>query len=109
MTKGDALVGQVLGKPGSLPPIHEEISLSVALFEVAIGAPELIKVERIKMNESLRLNIGTAVTLGTVSSIKGDRISIKLKRPICATTKSRVAISRRIVDRWRLIGSGIIE
>jgi translation initiation factor 2 subunit 3 len=109
MTKGDALVGQVLGKPGSLPPIHEEISLSVALFEVAVGAPELIKVERIKMNESLRLNIGTAVTLGTVSSIKGDRISIKLKRPICATTKSRVAISRRIVDRWRLIGSGIIE
>ncbi len=109
MTKGDALVGQVLGKPGSLPPIHEEISLSVALFEVAVGAPELIKVERIKMNESLRLNVGTAVTLGTVSSIKGDRISIKLKRPICATTKSRVAISRRIVDRWRLIGSGIIE
>lgn len=109
MTKGDALVGQVLGKPESLPPIYEEISLSVALFEVAVGAPELIKVEMIKMNESLRLNVGTAVTLGTVSSIKGDRISIKLKRPICATTKSRVAISRRIVDRWRLIGSGIIE
>ncbi len=109
MTKGDALVGQVLGKPESLPPIHEEISLSVALFEVAVGAPELIKVERIKMNESLRLNVGTAVTLGTVSSIKGDRISIKLKRPICASIKSRVAISRRIVDRWRLIGLGIIE
>ncbi|MEM2955587.1 MAG: translation initiation factor IF-2 subunit gamma [Nitrososphaerales archaeon] len=109
MTKGDALVGQVLGKPESLPPIHEEISLSVALFEVAVGAPELIKVERIKMNESLRLNVGTAVTLGTVSSIRGDRISVKLKRPVCAPIKSRVAISRRIVDRWRLIGSGIIE
>ncbi len=109
MTKGDALVGQVLGKPESLPPIHEEISLSVALFEVAVGAPELIKVERIKMNESLRLNVGTAVTLGTVSSIRGDRISVKLKRPVCASIKSRVAISRRIVDRWRLIGSGIIE
>lgn len=109
MTKGDALVGQVLGKPESLPPIHEEISLSIALFETAVGASELIKVDKIKMNESLRLNIGTAVTLGTVSSIRGDKISVKLKRPVCAPIKSRVAISRRIVDKWRLIGSGIIE
>jgi translation initiation factor 2 subunit 3 len=109
MTKGDALVGQVLGKPGSLPPIHEDFSLSITLFEVAVGSPELIKVEKIKMNESLRLNIGTAVTLGTVSSVKEDRISVKLKRPVCAPSKSRVAISRRIADRWRLIGSGIID
>jgi len=61
------------------------------------------------MNESLRLNVGTSATLGTVSSIKGDRIDVILKRPVCAPIKSRVAISRRIADRWRLIGSGIIE
>ncbi|MEM3382687.1 MAG: translation initiation factor IF-2 subunit gamma [Nitrososphaerales archaeon] len=109
MTKGDALVGQVLGKPENLPPIHGEISLNVALFETAVGAPELVKVEKIKMNESLRLNVGTAVTLGTVSSIKEDVINLKLKRPVCAPIKSRVAISRRIVDKWRLIGSGVIE
>ncbi|MCP8308268.1 MAG: translation initiation factor IF-2 subunit gamma [archaeon] len=108
MTKGDALVGQVLGKPESLPPIHEEISLDVALFEVVVGAPEMVKVEKMKMNEALRLNVGTAVTLGNVSSIKGDRIDVMLKRPISAPIKSRVAISRRIADRWRLIGSGII-
>jgi translation initiation factor 2 subunit 3 len=109
VTKGDALVGQVLGKPEALPPAYEEISLDVKLFEVAVGASEMVKVEKMKMNEALRLNVGTAVTLGTVSSIKGDRISVTLKRPVCAPIKSRVAISRRIAERWRLIGLGIIE
>jgi len=108
-TKGDTLVGQVLGKPESLPPIHDKISLDVNLFEVVVGAPEMIKVEKIKMNEPLRLNVGTSATLGTVSSIKGDRTDVILKRPVCAPIKSRVAISRRIADRWRLIGSGTIE
>ncbi|MGQ9718893.1 MAG: translation initiation factor IF-2 subunit gamma [Nitrososphaerales archaeon] len=109
VAKGDALVGQVLGKPNSLPPIHEEVTLSVDLFEVAVGAPEMVKVEKIKVNEVLRLNVGTAVTLGNVSSIKGDRIELGLKRVICAPIKSRVAISRKIADRWRLIGSGVVE
>ncbi len=109
MTKSDALVGQVLGKPNGLPLAYQEISLDVKLFEVAVGASEMVKVDKMKMNEALRLNVGTAVTLGTVSSIKGDRTNVMLKRPICAPKQSRVAISRRIADRWRLIGSGIIE
>jgi translation initiation factor 2 subunit 3 len=53
------------------------------------------------------LNIGTAATLGTLMYTKDKRVEIKLKRPVCMLEKSRVAISRRIGDRWRLIGSGI--
>ncbi|MCP8323223.1 MAG: translation initiation factor IF-2 subunit gamma [Candidatus Methylarchaceae archaeon HK02M2] len=109
MTKGDALVGQVLGKPDLLPPIHDKVTLDVSLFEVAVGVLELVKIEKIKMNEAIRLNIGTAVTLGTVSSIRDDIIEVKLKRPVCAPNNSRTAISRRIEDRWRLIGSGVIK
>jgi len=30
-----------------------------------------------------------------------------LKKPVCMIAHNRVAISRRISDRWRLIGSGI--
>ncbi|MDQ4073681.1 MAG: hypothetical protein M3162_05175 [Thermoproteota archaeon] len=30
-----------------------------------------------------------------------------MKKPVCLMPKSRVAISRRIADRWRLIGAGI--
>ncbi|GBC73973.1 hypothetical protein HRbin05_00001 [archaeon HR05] len=61
-----------------------------------------------KVNESLRLNIGTAAVLATVKSVHDGRLNVKLKRPVCAIAKSRVAISRRIADRWRLIGAGVI-
>jgi translation initiation factor 2 gamma subunit (eIF-2gamma) len=32
-----------------------------------------------------------------------------LSRPICAPSSSRVAISRKITSRWRLIGYGIMQ
>jgi translation initiation factor 2 subunit 3 len=53
------------------------------------------------------LNIGTAATVGTVTNSKDSKIEIKLKKPVCLIPKSRVAISRRIADRWRLIGAGM--
>ncbi len=82
--------------------------MDTELFDKAIGSPEMIKVEKIKNGEALRLNSGTAVTLGMVSSAGGDKISVNLRRPISANSASRLAISRRIADRWRLIGSGVI-
>jgi len=54
------------------------------------------------------LNIVTAKTIGIVSSIGKDFISLNLKLPVCAEKNSRVAISRLIEGRWRLIGHGII-
>lgn len=109
ITKGDALVGQVLGRPGLLPPVLEEVAVDVQLFEVAVGAPELVKVEKVKTNEALRLNLGTAAIPGAVSSVRGDIVEVRLKRPVCTSEGSRVAISRRIGDRWRLIGSGVVK
>ncbi|MEM3613594.1 MAG: hypothetical protein QXQ85_07220 [Candidatus Bathyarchaeia archaeon] len=35
--------------------------------------------------------------------------TLKLTRPVCALTGSRVAISRKIAGRWRLIGYGMIK
>jgi translation initiation factor 2 subunit 3 len=109
LTKADGLVGNVVGKPGTLPPVLNEVTMKIHLFKQAIGTPELIKVEPPKLNEPLVMNVGTAVTVGTVTSTKVDLIETTLKRPICADIGSRVAISRRIADRWRLIGYGIIQ
>jgi len=64
-------------------------------------------VEKLKMNELLRLNVGTAVTAGVVTSIKDDIATVKLRRPVVLLKDSRIAISRRIGDRWRLIGVGV--
>ncbi len=105
--KSDSLIGSVIGKPGSLPPNVDEISIETQLFDTAVGTQEMVKVDQIKNKEILRLNIGTAATVGVVTSSKDKKIEVKLKKPICLLDKSRVAISRKIVDRWRLIGAGI--
>ncbi|MBS7643361.1 translation initiation factor IF-2 subunit gamma [Candidatus Bathyarchaeota archaeon] len=109
LTKADGLVGNVVGKPGTLPPVLNEVTMKIDLFKHAIGTPELIEVEPPKLNEPLVMNVGTAVTVGTVIFTKADLIEAALKRPICVDIGSRVAISRRIADRWRLIGYGIIQ
>ena len=105
--KSDSLIGSVVGKPNTLPKDVEDIAVEVHLFDTAVGTQDMAKVEPVKVKESLRLNIGTAATLGTVTNSKDIKIEIKLRKPICLLPNSRVAISRRIADRWRLIGAGV--
>ena len=104
--KSDSLIGSVIGKPNTLPNTVDEITIDINLFDTAVGTQDMVKVDPIKTKENLRLNIGTAVTTGTVTNSKNQRIEIKIKKPICLMPKSKVAISRRIADRWRLIGAG---
>jgi len=112
LTKGDILVGNLVGKPHSLPPVKTHISLDLQLFDQAVGSSTsstLIKVDKIKAGETLRLNIGTASTLGTVTSARETVAELDLKKPVAVEDGSRAAISRRIAERWRLIGSGLIH
>jgi translation initiation factor 2 subunit 3 len=97
----------LVGLPDSLPPDIYDVTIDLHLFETAVGTQEPVKVDPIKIKESLRLNIGTAATLGSVTHVKDHTVEIKLKKPVCMVSNNRVAISRRISDRWRLIGSGI--
>lgn len=105
--KSDSLIGSVIGKPNTLPRDIDDITVETHLFDTAVGTQDLVKVEPVKIREPLRLNIGTAATLGTVTSSRENKIEIKLKKPVCMIPKDRVAISRRIADRWRLIGVGM--
>lgn len=106
--RSDSLIGSVIGLPDDLPEDVDNISVDLQLFDTAVGTQELVRVDPIKIKESLRLNVGTAATLGTVMNVRDKRAEIRLRKPICKIDKSRIAISRRIADRWRLIGSGII-
>jgi len=108
-TKGDQMVGSVIGKPGTLPETLEHVTLDVTLLETAVGSTELVKVDKLKLSETLRLNLGTASTLATATSVRGDLIEADLKKPIAVETGMRAAISRRIAERWRLIGSGVLK
>lgn len=109
LTKSDGLVGNVLGHPNELPDVLYEFTMEVQLLERVVGTEEEIKVEKIKMNEPLMLAVGTAITLGVVTSARDDIVEVKLKRPVCAEVGDRVAISRRVGTRWRLIGAGRIK
>ncbi|MFQ6076948.1 MAG: translation initiation factor IF-2 subunit gamma [Candidatus Bathyarchaeia archaeon] len=109
LTKADGLVGNLVAKPGTLPPALNQLTLDIQLFDRAIGTEDLIKVERIRTKEALVLNVGTAVTSGIVTSARRDIAEISLTRLVCAEPGNRVAISRRIGDSWRLIGYGIVR
>lgn len=109
MTKSDALVGQVAGFPGELPPVRAAFTMKMQLLERVVGVTDESTVEPIHSNEPLMLNIGTATTVGVVSSAReGGVVQVQLKRPVCAELGDRVAVSRRIGARWRLIGVGTI-
>lgn len=108
LTKSDALIGNVLGHPNELPEVLSEFTIELELLERVVGTEEEIQVEKIKMNEPLMLNIGTSTTLGVVTSARDNDVEVKLKRPVCAEKNWRVAISRRLGSRWRLIGAGKI-
>ena len=109
MTKSDALVGQVAGELGKLPPARGTFTMNMQLLERVVGVTDESNVEPIHSSEPLMLNVGTATTVGVVTSAReGGVVQVQLKRPVCADIGDRVAVSRRIGARWRLIGVGTI-
>ena len=108
ITKSDSLNGRVIGLPGTLPPIRHTLTVETHLLERVVGSEKEIDVESIKTGEPLMMNIGTTTTVGVVKSGRAESAEMKLKLPICAEEGQRVAISRRIGNKWRLIGYGII-
>ena len=108
MTRSDSLIGSVIGKPSTLPENSSTAKLEINLFDTAVGSADEIKVSSVQVGESLRLSVGTAPVLSKVTSVRGERIDVQFRRPVCLFEKGRVAISRRIQERWRLIGAGVV-
>ncbi len=109
VTKSDALVGNVLAKPGKAPPVTDNLRISYSLLERVVGLREMVKVEPLKPREPLMITVGTAITLGVITSLSKDTIEVSLRRPVAAIEGTRVAFSRQVFGRWRLIGWGTIE
>jgi translation initiation factor 2 subunit 3 len=109
LTKGDALAGQVAGPPGTLPPTWEGFTMSVDLLDRVAGDMDAEKVDDISTGEPLMLTVGTATTVGSVTSARDDECELALKRPVVAPEGAKIAINRRVGARWRLIGVGTLE
>ncbi len=108
LTKTDSLTGCVVSSKGNLPEIVHYLKIKPNLFEKVFGTSEPQKVEPIKMQEMLMLNINTTITVGTVEKISRnhDEIELSLNIPAIALKDDNVGIARNIGGHWRLIGWG---
>jgi len=109
LTKSDSLVGRIAGVPGSLPPVLNELTFRTELMKRVVGVSSELAVDNLKTNEPLMLSVGTATTVGVVTSGRSDSAEVSLKIPVCVEKNQRIAISRRIAGKWRLIGYGVVK
>ena len=109
LTKSDSLSGSVAGEEGTLPDVLDNFTMESHLLDRVVGTKEERDVAPIKLKEPLMINCGTTTTIGVVTSAKKDVVDVLLKLPVCASPGDRVALSRRVGARWRLIGYGIIK
>ncbi len=99
LTKADALVGSVVGHPNQLPPVWTELELEF----------EQIRKERqhqVKKGDIVMINAGAAAVLGVVRDVKKEKISVALRKAVCAEQGSKIVVTKQVENRWRIVGYG---
>ncbi len=105
ITKADNLVGCVVGIAGKMPKVTSEITVTLNPIKRTIEKfPETVA-----KNEPLVLGIGTATTVGFVANMKKKKVTLTLKKPVCIIKNVKIAVMRRINNRWRLFGTAQLE
>jgi translation initiation factor 2 subunit 3 len=110
ITKADALVGSVITAADAELTVSDKLRIEYEMLERSLKLKDEPKVEKIRVNDLLMLNIGSATTLGSVTSATGNSIIVSLKRPMVIwNEESRIVISKQIGGRWRMIGWGKVR
>ncbi|MBL7100603.1 MAG: translation initiation factor IF-2 subunit gamma [Nanoarchaeota archaeon] len=109
IVKADSLAGNVVGLPGKLPKVWYEFDLEPHLLERVVGINDDLLVEAVKEREFLMLNANSSATIGVVDKISKNLFHVMLRIPVCCDNDDRITISRKLGDRWRLIGWGQIK
>lgn len=104
LTKGDSLVGNIVGSPAALGAVLDQPEVEYTLIKrEGFDNPPL------KSAEALVISAGTATSIGVIVKLKGGALTLKLKRPVYAEKGQKVALSRRMGQRWRLSAFGIVK
>lgn len=103
--QNDRFRGQVVGVPGNLPMPTQKLRLQFHPLERLVGnvTPEL------KTNDALVLTAGTSTLVGFASRASGESAEIELKNQGVVEKGEKISISKRIENRWRLIGYGVVQ
>lgn len=105
MAQNDRLKGQIISKPGTMPSPTDSIALEVHYIERLVADVKA----KINVNEFVVLTIGTMTAAGTVTAAHGNKIKLDTKLPIVVESGQKVALSKKVAGRWRLIAYGIAE
>jgi hypothetical protein len=124
VTRGDKLVGQVLGAKGSLPDIFMDIEVKFYLLKKLLGVKtadgeKAAKVAKLIKAELLMANIGSTSVGARVISCEFAKdedkdgvartrssegiVKLQLTQPVCTLELEKVALSRRIDGHWRCV------
>jgi translation initiation factor 2 subunit 3 len=104
-TNGDRMIGQLICEEKSKPIISNTINIEYTKIDRLLESNK----NKIKVNESLVVIIGSSANLGTVLEIKGNTIKLALKKQGIYYKNERIAVSRLINGRWRLSGYADIK
>ncbi len=108
LTKTDSLSGNIASTPNTLPEISDKIKIKYELFKELVGEQTATKIEDLKPSEMIMLSINTTTTVGKITQIKENEITVSSGIPIIPIKKDSVGLARNINGHWRLIGFGEI-
>jgi len=110
LAKSDRLVGQLLGAKGALPDVFVKLEINHTLMDRAVGDKSATKINKLKKDDLLTLNVGSTTAKGKVLVAKGSSFSVLLQTPVCVDIGDKVTVSRQGADNhWRIIGCGKIS
>ncbi|XP_004292463.1 PREDICTED: eukaryotic translation initiation factor 2 subunit 3-like [Fragaria vesca subsp. vesca] len=108
LTRGDKLVGQVVGDVGSLPDVYAQLEV---YYHMTKGKAEKKGVSKLSKNDIVMLNIGSKATEARVVDVRTSIVKLRLiTSPVCTNIGDKVAISQRVEKQkpWCLIAWGEI-
>jgi translation initiation factor 2 subunit 3 len=124
--RADKLAGQVIGLPGTLPDVYYQLTVCVTLFQRLLGVqvegPGDTKIQPLRLKEVLMVNVGATSTGAQIQGLQvvaqqvpetqaaGQMYfaNLLLKYPVCTSVQERIALSRKLDDRWKLVGWAVI-
>ena len=103
LTKSDALVGSMIGRPNEMPEILSSIKVKYEMLKrTDVDIPPL------RDGEPIVVNVHTATGIGAINGLAKGIATMVLKKPMVAEKGMRVALSKRMGQRWRLAAWGTV-
>jgi translation initiation factor 2 subunit 3 len=101
LTKSDTLIGNMVSTKGSIPDPVSAVSMKYELID-----RKDIENTPLRVGEPLLINVHSATSVGVIGKLNKGIASVSLKRPLIVFGSDKIAISRRIGQRWRFCGIG---